>query len=48
MATTDKVKPDVRVKFTKSIQNSAGLAPFLSTSDPKEMIDIYASKYMNA
>ena len=48
MATTDKVKPAVRVQFTKSIQRSDGLAPFLAVKDPRDMINIFADKYMNA
>ena len=46
MATTDKVKPNVRVEFTKAIQQSEGLAPFLAVKDPKDMINIFADKYM--
>ena len=46
MLTTDKVKPAVRFEFTKAIQSSEGLAPFLKVKDPKEMINIFADKYM--
>ena len=46
MATTDKVKPNVRMDFTKAIQQSDGIAPFLAVKDPKEMINIFADKYM--
>ena len=46
MITTDKVKPAVRFEFTKAIQSSEGLAPFLKVKDPKEMINIFADKYM--
>jgi len=48
MATTDKVKPAVRIEFTKAIQRSDGLAPFLAVKDPRDMINIFADKYMNA
>ena len=46
MVTTDKVKPAVRFEFTKAIQQSDGLAPFLDVKDPKDMINIFADKYM--
>ena len=46
MATTDKVKPAQRFQFTHSIQTSDGLAPFLAVKDPKDMIKIFADKYM--
>ena len=46
MLTTVKVKPAVRFEFTKAIQSSEGLAPFLKVKDPKEMINIFADKYM--
>lgn len=46
MATSDRVKPAIRLEFTKSIQTSAGLEPFLAVSDPKDMINIFADKYM--
>jgi hypothetical protein len=46
MATTDRVKPAIRFEFTKDIQKSAGLEQFLAVKDPKEMINIFADKYM--
>ena len=46
MATSDRVKPAIRLEFTKSIQTSTGLEPFLAVSDPKDMINIFADKYM--
>jgi len=46
MVTTDKVKPAVRFEFTKSIQQSGGLKPFLDVQNPRDMINIFADKYM--
>ena len=46
MVTTDKVKPAVRFEFTKAIQQSQGLKPFLDVKDPKDMINIFADQYM--
>lgn len=45
MATTDKVKPDIRSQFIKDIQHSEGLESFLAV-DAQEMPKVFVQKYM--
>lgn len=46
LATTDQIKPMIRDKFIKDIQNSSGLNDFLGLSDPKAMTQVFLKKYM--
>lgn len=45
LATTDKIKPDVRSQFIKDIQTTLGLEPFLQV-DSQEMPKVFVQKYM--
>lgn len=45
LATTDKVKPDIRAAFIRDIQSTQGLEPFLK-ADPQEMPKVFVKKYM--
>lgn len=45
LATTDKVKPNVRSEFIKDIQHSQGLEDFLKV-DAQEMPKVFVQKYM--
>lgn len=45
LATTDKVKPDVRSQFIRDIQTTSGLAPFLKV-DPQEMPKVFVQNYI--
>jgi hypothetical protein len=46
LATTDKVKPIVRDKFTKDIQTSNGLADFLDIKDYHEITHLFVKRYL--
>lgn len=46
LATTDKIKPMVRDKFTKDIQTSHGLADFVDIKDPKEIPSLFIKRYL--
>ena len=46
LATTDKVKPMVRDKFTKDIQTSNGLADFLDIKDYHEITHLFVKRYL--
>ena len=46
LATTDKVKPNVRDQFIKDIQTSNGLSDFLDIKDPKEIPNLFVRKYL--
>lgn len=45
LATTDKVKPDIRSQFIRDIQTTAGLEPFLQ-AEPQDMPKVFVQKYM--
>ena len=45
MATTDKIKPDIRAQYTRDIQTTSGLEDFLKV-DPQEMPKLFVKKYM--
>ena len=44
LLTSEQIKPAIRLKFTKDIQNSATLTKFLQTPD---MITLFGQMYMN-
>ena len=46
LATTDKVKPQVRMQFTKDIQTSNGLTDFLDIKDYHEIPALFVKKYL--
>jgi hypothetical protein len=46
LATTDKVKPQVRMQFTKDIQTSNGLIDFLDIKDYHEIPALFVKKYL--
>jgi hypothetical protein len=46
LATTDKVKPQVRVQFTKDIQTANGLVDFLDIKDYHEIPALFVKKYL--
>lgn len=45
IATTDKIKPDLRAQFTRDIQTTSGLEDFLKVN-PQEMPKLFVQKYM--
>lgn len=46
LATTDKVKPQVRVQFTRDIQTANGLTDFLDIKDYHEIPALFVKKYL--
>lgn len=46
LATTDKVKPQVRAEFTRDIQTSNGLIDFLDIKDYHEIPALFVKKYL--
>lgn len=46
LATTDKVKPMVRDRFTKDIQTSHGLSDFVDIKDPREIPSLFIKRYL--
>lgn len=46
LATTDKVKPQVRAQFTRDIQHSNGLTDFLDIKDYHEIPALFVKKYL--
>jgi len=46
LATTDKVKPQVRMQFTKDIQTANGLTDFLDIKDYHEIPALFVKKYL--
>lgn len=46
LATTDKVKPQVRAEFTRDIQHSHGLTDFLDIKDYHEIPALFVKKYL--
>jgi hypothetical protein len=46
LATTDKVKPQVRIQFTKDIQTANGLIDFLDIKDYHEIPALFVKKYL--
>lgn len=46
LATTDKVKPQVRAEFTRDIQHSNGLTDFLDIKDYHEIPALFVKKYL--
>lgn len=46
LATTDKVKPQVRIQFTKDIQTANGLTDFLDIKDYHEIPALFVKKYL--
>lgn len=47
LATTEKVKPDVKREFLRDIQNSAGLTDFLDQTDYHEMAHLFVKRYLH-
>jgi hypothetical protein len=46
LATTDKIKPMIRDKFTKDIQTSHGLADFVDIKDYHEIPALFVKRYL--
>lgn len=46
LATTDKVRPNIRERFIKDLQTTAGLQDFLNLGSSKEMPKLFVQKYM--
>jgi hypothetical protein len=47
LATTEKVKPEVKQAFLRDIQNSQGLTDFLDQSDYHEMAHLFVKRYLH-
>ena len=47
LATTEKVKPDVKQAFLRDIQTSQGLTDFLDQSDYHEMAHLFVKRYLH-
>ena len=45
LLTTDKVKPDVKRKFTMDVQKADTLGPLLAAGSNEEMIKVFLKKY---
>jgi len=46
LATTDKVKPDVKREFLRDIQSASGLTDFLDQTDYHEMAHLFVKRYL--
>jgi hypothetical protein len=46
LATTDKVKPQIRTQFIRDIQTSNGLIDFLDIQDAKEIPALFVKRYL--
>jgi len=46
LATSDKIKPAVKLQFTKDIQTSKGLKRFLDLQDIKQYVPTFVDVYM--
>jgi hypothetical protein len=46
LATTEKVKPDVKQEFLRDLQTSAGLSDYLDQSDYHEMAHLFVKRYL--
>lgn len=46
MLSAEGMKPNVKMQFTKDLQQSAHLHDFLDMSDPKQMATLFMKKYM--
>lgn len=46
LATTDKVKPMIRDKFTRDIQTSNGLSDFIDIKDYHEIPSLFVKRYL--
>jgi len=47
LATTEKVKPDVKREFLRDIQTSAGLSDYLDQTDYHEMAHLFVKRYLH-
>lgn len=45
-ATADGIKPNVRLQFTKDIQNSRGLIDFADIKDSDKMGNLFVKRYL--
>jgi len=47
LATTEKVKPDVKQEFLRDLQTSQGLSDYLDQSDYHEMAHLFVKRYLH-
>lgn len=47
LATTEKVKPDVKQEFLRDIQTSAGLSDYLDQTDYHQMAHLFVKRYLH-